>query len=404
MTPLQTKQLRASEIRQRLAALGGMAELSDEQRSEIETLRTEYETVEGQIQALTVAGDETETRAEPEVENTEDRELRDLERRSNVGEVFDAALTHSATDGAIAELQQHHGLPPNQIPLALLASDGELETRAVTPAPSNVGQQQQPIIPYVFPQSAGAFLGVYMPTVPTGEQVFPVLTSELSVEALAENAAGTETTGAFSADVLSPSRLQASFFYSREDRARFAMMDESLRQNLSDGLADGLDKQIIAGANGLLTGTNLPDNDASGVTDFGGYIDGLAYGRIDGRYAGGAADLRVVVGAGTYAHMGKVYRNTSVDRSALDRVMEVTGGVRVSAHVPAVDKDNKQNAVVRRGMRTADMLAAIWEGVEIIPDVVTKATTGQIVITAVMLHAVKILRTAGFHKQQLQHA
>ena len=40
----------------------------------------------------------------------------------------------------------------------------------------------------------------------------------------------------FSAEVLSPSRIQASFFYSREDRARFAGMDESLRENLSDGL------------------------------------------------------------------------------------------------------------------------------------------------------------------------
>ena len=29
---------------------------------------------------------------------------------------------------------------------------------------------------------------------------------------------------------------------------------------------------------------------------------------------------------------------------------------------------------------------------------------GQIKVTAVMLHAVKILREAGFYKQQLQHA
>ena len=34
-------------------------------------------------------------------------------------------------------------------------------------------------------------------------------------------------------------------------------MDSSLRMNLSDALSDGLDAQIIAGTNGLLTGTNL---------------------------------------------------------------------------------------------------------------------------------------------------
>ena len=41
----------------------------------------------------------------------------------------------------------------------------------------------------------------------------------------------------------------------------------------------------------------------------------------------------------------------------------------------------------------------------IIPDEITKAADGQIVITAVMLYAIKVLRTAaGLVKQQTQHA
>ena len=64
---------------------------------------------------------------------------------------------------------------------------------------------------------------------------------------------------------------------------------------------------------------------------------------------------------------------------------------------------NKQNAIVRLGMRR-DMVAPIWEGVSLIPDEISKAKSGQVVITAVMLHAVKILRSGGFYKQQTQHA
>ena len=64
---------------------------------------------------------------------------------------------------------------------------------------------------------------------------------------------------------------------------------------------------------------------------------------------------------------------------------------------------NKQNAVIRLGSRR-DMTAPVWEGITLIPDSVTLADKGQIKITAVMLHAVKILREAGFYKQQLQHA
>lgn len=395
MTTAQKLALRASEIRTRLAELADIDELTDEQRSEIATLRTEYRDVETKAQAAIVSeAPPIETRHR---EDSEGREMRELIGRCNVGTIFDAALEkRSLDDGAEKELQKHHGLGENQIPLALL------ETRAVTPAPADVGQNQSEIIPYVFPQACAAFLAVDQPSVGVGESVFPVLTSELTVGTPAEGADQAETTGAFSADVLSPSRIQASFFYSREDRARFAGMDAALRQNLSDGLADGLDEQILAGANGLFTGTNLANHAASAVTNFATYISEFAYGRVDGRYAAMTSELRAVVGAGTYAHMGGVYRNNSVDRNVVDRLMEITGGVKVSAHVPAVNNE-KQNAVIRRGQRR-DMVAPIWEGVTIIPDEVTKAKSGEIVITAVMLHAVKILRTDGFYKQETQHA
>ena len=244
--------------------------------------------------------------------------------------------------------------------------------------------------------------GVSQPTVGVGEAVYPVLTSELVVGTPAENAVQAETTGAFSADVLSPSRLQASMFYSREDRARFAGMDAALRDNLSMGLGDALDKEIIAGTNGLLTGTNLADHDATTETLFEHYISQFAYSRVDGRYASMTGDLRIVMGGDTYAHAGGTYRHANADDIALDRLMVLTDGVRVSAHVPDA-ASNKQVAVIRLGMRM-DMVAPIWEGITLVPDEVTKIANGQIVITAVMLHAVKILRAAGFYKQQTQHA
>ena len=152
----------------------------------------------------------------------------------------------------------------------------------------------------------------------------------------------------------------------------------------------------------MLTAAKLANHNVDAVTTFDLYLAGLAYSRVDGTYASEAGDLRILVGSAAYGHAGRVYRNASVDRSALDRLMEVTGGVRVSAHVPAASA-NKQNTLIRRGMRR-DMVAPIWEGVSLIPDEITKAADGEIVITAVMLHAVKILRADGFYKQQVQVA
>ena len=244
MTPAQKVALRASEIRRRLAELGGLDELNDEQRSEIAALRTEYQDVESRAAALIVAEDDP-VNAPTETETREGQELADLIAGASIGDIFAATLEQRSTDGRTRELQTELGLSPNVVPLALLR-EPRLETRAVTPAPADVGQQQAEIIPGVFPQSCAAFLGVDMPTVGVGEAVYPVLTQNATVHKPAEGAAAAETTGSFSADVLSPRRLQASFFYSREDRARFRGMDAALRQNLSDALSDSLDAQILA--------------------------------------------------------------------------------------------------------------------------------------------------------------
>ena len=242
-----------------------------------------------------------------------------------------------------------------------------------------------------------------MPTVPVGEAVYPILTKELNVRTPAENADADETTGSFSADVLTPSRIQASFFYSRESAAKFAGMDAALRQNLTEGLADGLDAEILNGTNGLFTSTNLANNNQTTNDTFDSYLSNLCWNQIDGRFAAMASDLSMVVGAATLKDLGQTYRNTSVDRSALDRLMELTSGVRVSAHVP-VPVTNRQNVVIRRGM-SMTAVAPVWEGITIIADDVTQAKKGQLVITTVMLYAMKVLRTgAGLVKQGTDHS
>ena len=395
MTRTQKIQVRHSELRQEIATL---LDVESEKRAEdhearMKTLSGEFRSLEDDLQAAILTEEPEE---KPEEKPAEEREHESLAERCDVGAIFAAALEHRATEGPEAELQQHYKLAAHQIPLAML------ETRAVTPAPTNVGQMQQAIIPGVFPQSVSAFLGVDMPRVGVGEAVFPVLSTNADVKTPAESGEAAETTGSFSADVLSPKRLQASFFYSREDRARFVGMDSALRENLSMALSDALDKQVVAGTNGLLTGTNLANNNVSAVTSFASYRSHLLYGRVDGKYALGAGDIRIVVGGGTFAHAASQYRSNNADFNALDSLMKDSGGVRVSAHVPAVS-GNKQNAIVRRGTRR-DAVAPIWEGVSLIPDEITKAKDGQIVITAVMLYAVKILRADGFYKQQSQHA
>ena len=116
MTNRQKLELRASEIRAKLTELAGVAELTDEQRGEIDTLRTEYADTEKRIQAASIGDDAPEGR---EV-RSEDRELAELIGGADVGAIFTATLEHRTTDGQTAELQTHFGLGANQVPLVLL--------------------------------------------------------------------------------------------------------------------------------------------------------------------------------------------------------------------------------------------------------------------------------------------
>ena len=121
-----------------------------------------------------------------------------------------------------------------------------------------------------------------------------MLTSDPAAGVPAENAAQDETDGTFSADVLTPARIQASFFWSREDAARMAGMGDALQEALQGGIADKLDSEIMQGTNGLLTGTNRSNHARSSASNYNHYVENLMYARVDGRYAADLADIRVV--------------------------------------------------------------------------------------------------------------
>ena len=394
-----TAALKLSEIRESLNDLNAVTDPSDEQKTEERDLLASQKKTETEYrEALQTEADEHATVPV----NGEDREYRVLLGRGNVGRILAAFVEHRSADGAESEIQQHRGLASNQIPLDLLRVP--VEHRAVTTAPTNVGTTEQPAIMPVFAAGVGAFIGADRPTVEAGLVAYPVLDQRPTVGGPhTDSTAVDETTGSFSSSLLTPGRVQASYFYRRTDAARFPVIDLALRQALNGGLEEKLDQELIAGTEGLLTGTNLSNHAAAAVTTFASYLSAFGHSRVDGRYAAALSDVRAVVGAPTYAHMGNQYRSNNADYSALDALDQKTGGVRVSAHVPGVT-NKKQNAVIRLGMHDRAVLQVMWDGVTLVPDELSKIKTGEVAITAILLVATKILRADSFYKVETQHA
>ena len=321
-------------------------------------------------------------------------EYRELVAKANIGAIFEAAVESRATAGAEKELQDALNLAPNVVPLDLL----RVESRALTPAPTSVEAMQAPTVQPVFSMGDAAFLGVQETMVESGDAVFPVLTTRPTVTGpVTDDTSVDETAGAYSVNVLPPSRLQASFLVLTSDVARFRDLEASLSDALRSGLAEKVDEEIV---DQLVT--DVTRAAATAADTFASYRKRFVFDLIDGRFAAMESDIRLLVGAKTLADASDLYRGNTADDSAVDSLRRITGGVKVSPHIAAV-ASNKQDVIARKGMRP-DFALGMWRGVSLLVDPYTQSKKGEIKLTATMLAAFKTVRTDGFARVQSQHA
>ncbi|MYA99313.1 MAG: hypothetical protein F4118_10575 [Acidimicrobiaceae bacterium] len=393
MTDLERLQFRATEIRRELS----QENCTEDRERE---LIAEYRSVDSGIQREMILQDTLQESnhegEEVDEEDTEGIEYRELLTNSSAGEIFDYVINASQVEGATRELQQHHGLGRNQVPLSLIFGSS-IEERAVTPAPATTGLDQQTIEPAVFPAMYADFLNIPMPRVPVGQPLYPdVAKSAQAKGPYTDSTSVAETTGSFNTVSIEPARFQASFFYRRTDAAKFAGMDSALRQNLNQALGDKIDNYILTQLQGDSTITKRTAPTKAADDSYAILRTLFLHGRVEGKWAPNEMALKHVVGTDVYAKLAALYRDGSAtDVTLLDYITMKSGGIQVSAQLAAA-ASNVATSITRVGMRR-DAVAPMWEGITLINDEITKAATGEIVITAFMLANFKVLRAEGFY-------
>ena len=241
--------IRASEIKSEINGLEP-GDASLEKRRE---LSGNLNTVESEWRAA-VTEEAKADEAAPDANGltAEEREFRQLESKAELRQAFRSVMNGDPLSGAEKELQEHRGLSGHSIPWDMVgprvAPRTEDRVDAVSSAPADSHLQQHPILAKVFARSATMTLGVAMPMVGTGEQNYPVVTTNDSAVILAKDAAEGDTADAgITAHVIEPKRLQRSYLYRREDQAVLGGLEEALRADLSMRVSDLLDKQVLAG-------------------------------------------------------------------------------------------------------------------------------------------------------------
>lgn len=308
-------------------------------------------------------------------------------------------------DGAEAEYNSEIGLRENQLPFEALIP---LHTRAdaSTDIASTVQVSPNTTLARVFPMSVNAYLGVSMPLVDVGEQSYPVLATGANPSNQAKGAKVDAEAATVSVETLKPTRLTARYRYSYEDRAKYAELENTLRADIRRAIESELDGVAIngdgAGANptGFIAELDAPDNPTE-VAAWSHYIAAMSE-LVDGKYSDSLSQVRMLAGAHSYRKAAQSLTGTG-DLSAADYLMQNSDGFKASSHIPA-PTGNIQTAIGYRVNDVDEVVCPMWQGIELIPDRVSVADSGEILLTALVLYQFKILREEAYELSKFKLA
>ena len=326
MLKSDTLGLRLSTIKEKLNTLSGLDELTDEQRNEADALTVEYSQKETMWRAAKVVEGDEQRAAEGafgggETLDGEARERREIRNKTGFRDYLVAACSGAPVAGAAAEFNTACGVAAgDHVPRELFEAPArerrQSEHRAVTPGPAIDGPVQ-PVVPYLFEASVISTLGLIFPSVPSGIQQVPAITTAPPADALDEGGAAPSTAAAYTLASRSPKRISGQIEFSVEDLAVHPALESDLSMALQGSMSNQLDETAINGNNagGDLNGlfqqaTNVT---AGGTTDT--FTLGLTAfaALVDGRYSRGMGDLRGIIGSSTFGHYMGLYHGGSGD-------------------------------------------------------------------------------------------
>ena len=406
MTARQKLEVRQAEINGRLTEIAGIeTELTPEQRSEIDVLRTEFKDVQHKLVAAIASEPppvETRNNDDPET-----REFLELRSRADFGAYLGASLERrSVVDGAELELNQALRIPLDRFPLEMLL--GDVETRAAIDGDAQGNQSSW--IDRLFADTAAMSLGISMPSVAPGVAAFPLLVSDAAGAQRGRAQAAAAATISATVTEVKPTRNAVHAVYSVEDDARLPGLADSIRRDLSMAMTESIDRAIFLGDDDATPNTAdiVGLTTATGVTELTleqsekvKYADILAMlaALIDGKYAASMADIRMVASVGSNTLWLSTIANTNRNETIAQvlRSNGVTWMTRGEIDTATLNGDFGAFIGLQRGIMNAGV-APVWSSAQLITDIYSGAKSGEVQLSLNYLWGLAFPRAANFRR------
>ena len=377
------------EVSEKRTALSALLDAETPDVDAIETAKNEVTASEKRMQAVMVLDGGNKEVERVNAGDAEGREIRKLVSKASVGRMLAGILEEGEGDGADRELRSALGIPSDYIPMALL------ERRAAVTTTGDEPGTTQPFIGRVFPMGAAAFCGVDVASVAVGQELVPVLSTGVTIHGpYTDDTEATESTGVVTITTLEPKRLNGSFAVKQTHLATFPMIEDGLRADLGDAVQNAIDIDLLKRTDlGLLEFPADPTAPADATTAAEFLAD--LYSGVDGVYAGSVGDVRVLYGPETYAFAGGLVITANHPETVIDKVSRIAGGVLVTDNAGAYT-GNRQEGLIIKGAARRNCVGALWNGVQIIRDDVTRARQGEVRLHVIGMWDFAVVRTAGY--------
>ena len=419
-------QVELNEARNRVLELAEIEEPTDENRSELEDLRTKMKSL-GERHAVALEAEEIEIREianDPDQEDGEARELSNLITVASVSPFLKAAFENRALeDGPEAELLAALEITENRdFPMALLVDwtgeeerqqnmlRGEEEHRvdAITNTSISTMVTSGMWLSRLMATTNAQFIGVTTRPVGPGDHVYPYVAGSAEASFPSKNAAVDAVAGTIDSETHTPNAVQTRYLINEEDKIRLgSAYENALRRDLRDQLMAGLDKYVFADATaGMLT--TIPavtgDADINAQSTFEAMHTNVL-DAIDGLYASELMDLNVSVNPKAHGRMGAV--SPSGTAAFLTDYLKAQGcRVRANAHIAGITgKTNQTYALVSRsrGISGAAIMSVYRSGSMMLDTYGDFQRKRQTAINVVGYFDFSVVRAANWIKFRIRH-
>ena len=420
MTPKQRIELEQSKTRSEIAAILDTEEVkrSDSWQTDLEALTKRAQSLELELRAALVAGEdsestEEETEEETTEESTEDLERRQLEESISFENYLRPALAgRGVTNGAEAEYNQEFGLSEEQFPLELFTRDlpdlEDLETRAAVNG--DAATRQGTWIDRLFSDTAAMRLGVTMPSVNPGVSAYPLLNSNADPAQRGRTEAAATATISATVTELKPTRSAVNAVYSIEDNARLPGLADAIIRDLRGAMVEKIDRTIFVGDSGAnengaditgLTTASITEIEINQTNKVKGdqWLSALA-ALVDGKYAASMGDLRMVLTVGANQLLLSSIQAASVSNETVAAFLAangVTWATRGDIETDTAANDFGAFIGLARG-QAGTAVAPVWSGATLTRDPYTGAKSGEVSLTLTYLWNFGIPRTANYRR------